>query len=97
MRRAPFIVLFSLVLLAAFGCGSDTGDGIDPNAVKKAQGDLPDLAKAAGGDWSKLSPDAQKKFLDRARGNEGAAKQMVGMMGGQAPGGGAPPAGGPTK
>ncbi|RYG38837.1 hypothetical protein EON81_02595 [bacterium] len=55
--------------------------------MKKAQGDLPEIARAAGGDWGKLSVDDQKKFLERARGNEGSAKQMVGMMGGKGPGG----------
>lgn len=80
--------------MASFGCHSND-DGIDADAVQKAQGPLITAAKKAGGDWSKLSPDEQKLFLDRARGNEAAAKQMMSMMAG-GPAGGAPK-GPPTK
>lgn len=87
MRNVLLLLPLVLVFVAA-GCHSDD-DGVDNAAVQKAQAPLIDAAKVAGGDWSKLTPDAQKQFLDRARGNEAAAKQMMGMMAG-GPGGSAP-------
>ena len=83
MKRLLFPLAFVAVLA---GCQSGD-DGIDNNAVTRAQAPLVAAAKKAGGDWSKLSPDEQKLFLDRARGNVGAAKQMVGFMSGGGPGG----------
>ena len=79
------LILFAFVVLLA-GCHGDD-DGVDHDAVRKAQAPYKAAAVRAGGDWSKLSPDEQKLFLDKARGNENAARSMVGMMGGTAPGG----------
>ncbi len=62
------------------GCQGDTSDGIDHDAVHKMQEPLKDAAVRSGGNWDKLSPQEQKLFLDRARGNESAAKSMLGMF-----------------
>lgn len=73
----------ALLLYAALAllCGCSGGDdGIDHGAIDKAQAPLIAAAKRSGGDWGKLTPDEQKLFLDRARGNEGAAKQMFSLM-----------------
>lgn len=79
------LILLSIVAVLT-GCqGGD--DGIDDKAVSDAQAPLIAAAKRAGGDWAKMPPDDQKLFLDRARGNEAAAKQMAGFMAGGAPGG----------
>jgi hypothetical protein len=59
------------------GCWSND-DGVDHAAVDRAQAPLAAAAKRSGGDWSKLSPDEQKLFLDRARGNEQSAKMLLG-------------------
>ena len=76
MKKLAILVAIAALLA---GCqGSD--DGIDHDAVAKAQAPLIAAAKRSGGDWSKLNPDERKLFLDRTQGNEDAAKQMVGMM-----------------
>jgi hypothetical protein len=80
---ASFALILCLVAPMA-GChGGD--DGVDHDAVQKAQAPLKAAAIASGGDWGKLTPDQQKLFLDRARGNERSAKMMLGMMAGGAP------------
>ena len=82
MRR---LVGLALIVVFVAGCGSGGDDGIDQGAVDKAQAPLITAAKRAGGDWSKMTEDEKKLFLDRARGNEKAAQQMAGMMGGGSP------------
>lgn len=97
MRTAFVLVAILGAALAAGLCGcagGDGGDGVDHKEVQQTQQPLIEAARRAGGDWAKLTPDEQKMFLDRARGNEQSAKQMLGMMaGGGAPGG----AGGQSK
>jgi len=86
----PFLLglVAASVALVTVGCNSND-DGIDHAAVEKAQEPLKAAAVRSGGDWSKLTPDEQKLFLDRARGNENSAKMMLGMMAA------GPPAGAP--
>jgi len=67
------------VLALLIGCRNDT-DGVDHEAVHNAQAPLKAAAKRTGGDWSKLTADEKKLYLDRARGNEGSAKMMFGMF-----------------
>lgn len=74
LRKAAF--LGALLLLG--GCWGGGDDGVDHAAVDKAQAPLAEAAKRSGGDWSKLSPDEQKLFLNRARGNEQSAKMLLG-------------------
>jgi len=78
-------LLTSIVVLT--GC-QNNDDGIDHAKVAAAQAPLKSAAERTGGDWSKMTPEEQKLFLDRARGNETAAQSMAGMMA-------RPPAGGP--
>ena len=87
MSRLVLALLAATVALATVGCNS-SDDGIDHAAVEKAQEPLKAAAVRSGGDWSKLTPDEQKLFLDRARGNENSAKSIFGMMAGPAPSGG---------
>ncbi len=68
-----------LLLAACLGCGSPS-DGVDHAAVQNAQAPLKAAALRTGGDWTKLTEDERKLFLDRARGNENAAKMMFGMF-----------------
>lgn len=79
MSRLFLAVLAAWAAAVTIGCGSND-DGIDHAAVEKAQEPLKAAAQRAGGDWSKLTPDEQKLFLDRARGNEASAKMIFGMM-----------------
>jgi len=74
-----FLLLVPLVVLVA-GCHEDNSDGIDHAAVESAQAPLKAAAVRSGGDWTKLTPDERKLFLDRARGNEQGAKTMLGMF-----------------
>jgi hypothetical protein len=82
MKKYLLLLPFVFVLAAC----QNNDDGIDHNAVAKAQGPLKAAAVRAGGDWSKLSADEQKLFLTRARGNENTAKMLVGMFGSGPPG-----------
>jgi hypothetical protein len=75
------LVSLGVILSAGAVAGCSGGDdGVDHGAVARAQAPLIAAAKKSGGDWSKLSPDEQKLFLDRTQGNAGAAKSMLGMM-----------------
>ena len=78
-------LLIALVAVSLCGCNADGDDGVDEKAVQDAQAPLISAARNAGGDWNKLSEADRKLFLDRARGNEKAAQQMVGFMAGAAP------------
>jgi hypothetical protein len=76
-------------LLAAFSVASliGCGEGAQPEdkKVDQAQSEIASLgaaAKAAGGDYSKLSQADKDKFLARVQGNEAQAAQMVSQMGG---------------
>lgn len=81
MRSIKYLLIIGAALVAASIIGCNGGDdGVDHGAVEKLQAPLFAAAKSSGGDWSKLSPDQQKLFLDRARGNENSAKQILGMM-----------------
>lgn len=50
--------------------------------------DLVSVARKAGGDWDKLSPADQKRFVDYTSGNVDAAKSYVAGVGRH---GGGPP------
>ena len=85
------VALFSASFLA--GCqGGGGDDGVDQDAVQKLQEPLKSAAVRSGGDWSKLSDEERKLFLDRARGNEESARFVLKMMAG-----GATPAGPPGR
>jgi hypothetical protein len=76
-----FLVIVSAVglcLSGTAGCGSSSDD-VKPE-VKKEVGDLGAAARAAGGDYSKLSPADQQAALKMAGGNEGVAKGIVSTM-----------------
>ena len=65
------------------GCGE--GPQPEDKKVDQAQSEIATLgaaAKAAGGDYSKLSQADKDKFLARVQGNEAQAAQMVSQMGG---------------
>jgi hypothetical protein len=83
----PLITIASLILtVVPFLAGCQKGDdGVNYDAVHAAQAPLKAAAQRSGGDWSKLTSDEQKLFLDRARGNEQSAKMMFGMFSGGAP------------
>ncbi|MDR3690050.1 MAG: hypothetical protein P4L46_11770 [Fimbriimonas sp.] len=76
MKRWLWLCPLFLVLT---GCANND-DGIDHSAVQSAQAPLKAAAQRTGGDWSKLSPEEQKLFLDRARGNEKSAKMIFSMF-----------------
>ena len=79
------LLLFALAsaggLLA--GCGSsDAGAGGDvPAAVTNELQGLSGAAKAAGGDYARLSEADRKRFVDRT-GSEAGARAMVAQMAG---------------
>lgn len=79
MKRA--VVFTFLVLLGCMiGCsGSDVQGSEVPKEVTNELKSLSDAAKAASGDFSKLSPENQQKFIARA-GTEEAAKRLVQQM-----------------
>lgn len=86
------LCILLVVLVGCVACqGGDGDDGVDHKAVEAAQAPLISAARRANGDWSKLSDADKKLFLDRARGNEQAARQMAGMMGSGAPPSGSGP------
>ncbi len=81
MKGASLLLLPAILLLGAAGCAPNADDGVDEAAVAKEQEPFVTAAKAAGGEWDRLSAEDQKLFLDKARGNLNAAKQMVAFMG----------------
>ena len=87
MNRLIVVALVpTLALPLVTGCqGGD--DGIDHAAVQQAQAPLKAAWARTGGDWSKLTADEKRLFIDRARGHEESAKRMFGMFGGGPPGG----------
>jgi len=74
----PFLLLIPLLALVA-GCQGGS-DEPTPKPAASAGGALKEAAKRANGDWTKLTPEEQKKFLDRTRGHEAAAQAMVSSM-----------------
>jgi len=80
MRLAICLLAFVPFLAGCQGGAGD--DGIDAAAVEAAQSPLLTAAKQAAGDWDKLTPDQQKLFLERTRGNVESAKMMCTMMSG---------------
>lgn len=84
------LALFTVMVVSLAGCQGDNGDGIDHAAVEQAQAPLMAAAARSGGDWSKLTADEKKLFLDRARGNEKSAQMIFGMMANGPPKQGAP-------
>ena len=80
MKTTPKTILgLALVAscLAACNGGGDTGV---PAAVTNEIQGLAGVAKAAGGDYAKLSDADKQKFIERA-GNETEAQKMVARMG----------------
>ena len=76
-------VLAIVSMAGMAGCG----EGPQPvdKQVDQAQSEIATLgaaAKAAGGDYNKLSQTDKDKFLARVQGNEAQAAQMVSQMGG---------------
>lgn len=70
--------VFSCALLG--GCsGGDAVGGDVPATVTNELEELSTAAKKAGGDYSKLTPDEQQKFVKRT-GSEEGAKAMVSRM-----------------
>jgi len=74
-----------VLALVASGCGQ-------PPELTEAQtkrvnavwsSDLRSIARRSGGDWNKLTPNEQAKFLERARGDVGGAKMVLSLMAGQ--------------
>jgi len=75
--------LAAIFALGAGGCG----EGAQPvdKKVDQVQSEMLNMgkaAKAAGGDFNKLSQADKEKFLARVQGNEAAAAQMVQQMAG---------------
>jgi hypothetical protein len=80
---------FISAVLAVVSMAGMAGCGEGPQPVDKqvdqAQSEIATLgaaAKAAGGDYNKLSQADKDKFLARVQGNEAQAAQMVSQMGG---------------
>ena len=76
-------VLVIVLMAGMAGCG----EGAQPvdKQVDQTQSEIATLgaaAKAAGGDYNKLSQADKDKFLARVQGNEAQAAQMVSQMGG---------------
>lgn len=81
MRSTLFFVL-ATILVGAFlaGCSGDDAVGGDvPASVTNELEELSTAAKKAGGDFSKLTPEEQQKFVKRT-GSEEGAKAMVQRM-----------------
>jgi len=76
-------VLVIVLMAGMAGCGEGT-QPVDKQ-VDQTQSEIATLgaaAKAAGGDYNKLSQADKDKFLARVQGNEAQAAQMVSQMGG---------------
>jgi len=69
----------ALVLFAAVCVGCSDQGGMTPDQEKQVA-DVNAIAKASGGDWSKLT-QAQQQELVKAAGSEGEAKQLLYMKG----------------
>ena len=85
-RTTNWITTAVLTVVSMAGM-SGCGEGVQPvdKQVDQAQSEIATLgaaAKAAGGDYNKLSQADKDKFLARVQGNEAQAAQMVSQMGG---------------
>jgi hypothetical protein len=86
--KQPITIVLLLLSIVPFLAGCQKGDdGVNYDAVHTAQAPLKAAALRSGGDWSKLTAEEKKLFLDRSRGNEQSAKMMLGMFSGGAPAG----------
>lgn len=65
-------------VLATAGCGNSAGSGPTTSTGPEVQ--MQAAAHRTNGDWSKLTPEEQKMFLDKAHGNQASAQQMLGFM-----------------
>ena len=83
-----------MIAMSLFGCSGGGDTGVPATVTNELQG-LAGTAKAAGGDYSKLSDADKKKFIDRA-GSEAEAQKMVSRMA-SGPGSAGGPSGPPKK
>jgi hypothetical protein len=83
-------VVFAVVLAAAIsavGCNRNGDDGLSQAQHDQNQR-ITDIAKKAGGDWTRVSQADRDYILKNATGgDEGSAKMMVFMKAGKSPGG----------
>lgn len=80
--KVTLFIAVAAVFGSAFlgGCsGGDAVGGDVPAAVTNELEELSTAAKKAGGDFSKLTPEEQQKFVTRT-GSEEGAKAMVSRM-----------------
>ena len=74
-------MLIAALLISGLGgceCGTPS-DGIEPETKAQLK-DINAAATAVNGDYSKLSPEDQKRILDMANGNEEQAKKLCYLM-----------------
>ncbi|MBC8065790.1 MAG: hypothetical protein H7Y17_13240 [Chlorobia bacterium] len=80
MKRCIFALTFiSILIFSVGGCSSGGGDTGVSTAVTDELKSFGEAAKRAGGDFGKLTPEEQQKFITRA-GSEEGARAMVQRM-----------------
>lgn len=81
MKRTLLLAIGTALGISLFsGCsGGDAVGGDVPAAVTSELEELSAAAKKAGGDYAKLTPNEQQKFIKRT-GSEEGAKAMVQRM-----------------
>lgn len=80
--RGTLLIAIATVFGSAFLCGCSGGDAVGgdvPATVTNELEELSTAAKKAGGDYAKLTPEEQQKFVKRT-GSEEGAKAMVSRM-----------------
>jgi uncharacterized lipoprotein NlpE involved in copper resistance len=93
----PKLGLIAIVILTLAGCSQGEDDGLSKKD-QEAGTRIEQIAKASGGDWSKVS-DADKKYLvdEVSMGSEQSARKLIEAKSGKMAGGPGGPAqpGGP--